>query len=76
MPRSTITWQVRGEYLSQCLGLTSKAFAAGIDAAMARAAPQGAAAKPGAGARTAAGAKTSKARRAAAKQPAGATTGE
>jgi hypothetical protein len=76
MPRSTVTWQQRGEYLSGCLGMTSKAFAAGIDAAMARAAPQGAAAKPTAGARTAAGGK-SKARRAAAgKQPAGATTGE
>jgi hypothetical protein len=76
MPRATVTWQQRGEYLSECFGMTPKAFAAGIDAAMARAAPQGTAGKSTAGARTAAGAKTSKARRAAAKQPAGATTGE
>jgi hypothetical protein len=75
MPRNKITWQQRGEYLAGCLGLASKAFGAGIDAAMARAAPQGTAAKSTAGARTVAG-KTSKARKAAAKQPSGATAGE
>jgi hypothetical protein len=75
MPRNKITWQMRGEYLSGCFGTTSKAFAAGIDAAMARGVPQGAAAKSTAGARTTAGGK-SKARKAAAKQPAGATAGE
>jgi hypothetical protein len=74
MPRKTITWQQRGEYLAGCFGMASKAFAAGIDAAMARD-PQGTAGKSTAGARPTAGAKTSKARRAAAKVPAGATTG-
>jgi hypothetical protein len=76
MPRATVTWQQRGEYLARCMGCTPTQFATGIDAAMARAAPEGTAGKSTAGARTAAGAKTSKARRAAAKQSAGATTGE
>jgi hypothetical protein len=74
MPRNKITWQQRGEYLAGCLGLASKAFGAGIDAAMARAAPQGGAAKSTAGARAAAGVKSSKTRKAAAKQPAGAAS--
>jgi hypothetical protein len=73
MPRNKITWQQRGEYLAQCFGMTSKAFGAGIDAAMARGVPQGGAAKSTAGARTAAGGKST-ARKAAAKQPAGAAS--
>ncbi len=39
------TWQARGEYLASCFGMTSTAFAAGIDTAIAGQ-PQGTAARP------------------------------
>ena len=65
MPRSTNTWQKRGEYLADCCGLTATQFAAGIDSAMSGN-RQNIAAKPASGQRTGAGTKTTRRRRATA----------
>jgi hypothetical protein len=35
MPRTQNTWQLRGEYLAACCGVSAQQFAAGIDSAMA-----------------------------------------
>ena len=59
MPRSTNTWQKRGEYLADCCGLTATQFAAGIDSAMSGN-RQNIAAKPASGQRTGAGTKTTR----------------
>jgi hypothetical protein len=57
MPRTTITWQARGEYLAGCCGVSPQQFAAGIDSAMAGN-RQGLAARPASGQRAGAGTKT------------------
>jgi len=42
------TWQARGEYLANCIGLTAQQFAASIDSAMTELRQGAAAAKPAA----------------------------
>jgi hypothetical protein len=63
MPRTTITWQARGEYLAGCIGVSPQQFAAGIDSAMAGN-RQGLATRPASGERAGAGTKTKRKARA------------
>ena len=70
MPKGTITWQARGQYLAECCGMTPQQFAAGLDAAMGH--RQGIAPQPAAGQRTRTGGKA-RTRSARAKQTAAAT---